>query len=161
MEEAPPKTIFFKRSHFATHLPADACYSPSHFWLAREPGGLWRVGFTKFAVRMLGELVDQAFDTPPGTAVKPGTILGWVEGFKAISDIYCVVDGVFQGGNPALPGNLGSIHEDPYGAGWLYRAAGEPDRNCMPALEYTDLLNATIDRMLEQQKGDASAPGNS
>jgi glycine cleavage system H protein len=153
MDDAQPKTIFFKRSNFATHLPADAFYSPSHYWLARQPDGLWRVGFTKFAVRMLGELVDQALETAPGTPVKPGTVLGWVEGFKAISDIYCVIDGVFHGGNPDLMGQLDQIHESPYGAGWLYLAEGEPDRNCMPALEYTDLLNATIDRMLEQQKG--------
>lgn len=152
MENPQPKTIFFKRSNFATHLPADAFYSPSHYWLSREPDGLWRVGFTKFAVRMLGDLVDQAFETPPGTPVRPGQILGWVEGFKAISDVYCVIDGVFHGGNPALKGKLSQINDAPYGEGWLYRAAGEPDRNCIPALEYVDLLNTTIDRMLEQQK---------
>lgn len=153
MESAPPQTLFFKRSHFVTHLPADVWYSPSHFWLAPEAEGVWRVGFTQFAVRMLGELVDQGFEAQPGDAVQPGRILGWIEGFKAISDLYCVVDGVFQGGNPALPGNLAAIHDDPYREGWLYRACGTPDRTCMPALEYVDLLNATIDRMLEQQKG--------
>lgn len=160
MENAPSQSLFFKRANFATHLPAEAFYSPSHFWLAREADGLWRVGFTKFAVRMLGELVDQAFDTPPGAAVKPGAVLGWVEGFKAISDIYCVIDGEFRGGNPALPGHLEMIHDDPYGAGWLYRAAGQPDRHCMPALEYIDLLNATIDRMLEGQKSADPASGH-
>lgn len=153
MDVAKPKTLFFKRSTFATHLPADALYSPSHYWMARDPDGVWRVGFTKFAVRMLGELVDQGFETKPGETIQPGKILGWIEGFKAISDLYGVIDGLFQGGNPGLQGKLELIHDDPYGAGWLYRASGEPDRNCMPALEYSDLLNATIDRMLEQQKG--------
>jgi len=153
MDDPKPQTIFFKRSNFATHLPAGALYSPSHYWLVREADGVWRVGFTKFAVRMLGELVDQAFETPAGSPIRPGMILGWVEGFKAISDIYGVIEGEFRGGNPELKGQLEQMHEDPYGAGWLYRAAGEPDRNCMPAFEYVDLLNATIDRMLEQQKG--------
>ncbi len=152
METADPKTIFFKRSHFATHLPADALFSPSHYWLLREPDGAWRVGFSKFAVRMLGDLVDQGFDVPVGAAIKPGAILGWIEGFKAISDIYGVIDGTFRGGNPSLQGRLDQINEAPYGAGWLYRATGEPDRNCMPALDYVNLLNATIDRMLAQQK---------
>jgi glycine cleavage system H protein len=152
------KTIFFKRSHFATHLPADALYSPSHYWLAPEPDGVWRVGFSKFAVRMLGDLVDQQFETSPGTAVKPGTLLGWIEGFKAISDIYCVVDGAFKGGNPDLKNNLSHVHEAPYTTGWLYRAAGQPDPNCMPALDYVGLLNATIDRMLAQQKDQISPP---
>lgn len=154
MDPAAPQTIFFKRSHFATHLPAEALYSPSHYWLVPESDGKWRVGFSKFAVRMLGELVDQGFDVPVGTAVKPGTILGWIEGFKAISDIYCVVDGTFEGGNPSLQGNLDQVNEAPYTTGWLYRAAGKPDDNCMPVQEYAALLNATIDRMMAQQKAE-------
>jgi glycine cleavage system H protein len=160
MDDARPKTIFFKRSHFATHLPAGALYSPSHFWLTPEPGGLWRVGFSKFAVRMLGDLVDQAFEVPVGEPVQPGKIIGWIEGFKAISDIYCVIDGTFQGGNPSLKGQLDLINQSPYDAGWLYRASGQPDPNCMPAGDYVDLLNATIDRMLARQK-DPGAPTDS
>ena len=152
MANATPQTVFFKRSHFATHLPADALYSPSHYWLIREPDGVWRVGFSKFAVRMLGDLVDQGFDVAEGAAIRPGTVLGWIEGFKAISDVYGVIDGTFRGGNPALKGRLELINEDPYGAGWLYRAAGEPDRNCLPVSDYVNLLHATIDRMLAQQK---------
>lgn len=158
MAEPNPKTVFFKRSHFATQLPADALYSPSHYWLAREPDGAWRVGFSKFAVRMLGDLVDQAFELPAGAAVKPGTILGWIEGFKAISDIYCVVDGIFQGGNPSLKAQLAQVNEAPYTTGWLYRASGEPDANCMPVHDYVNLLNATIDRMLAQQKDPPGPP---
>jgi glycine cleavage system H protein len=157
MENAAPKTIFFKRSHFATHLPADALYSPSHYWLQRDADGAWRVGFSKFAVRMLGDLVDQSFDVPEGAPVQPGKIIGWIEGFKAISDIYCVIEGTFGGANPGLKGRLEQINDDPYGAGWLYRAFGEPDRNCMPAQDYVNLLNATIDRMLAQQK-DSESP---
>lgn len=157
-DAAAPKTIFFKRSHFATHLPAEALYSPSHYWLQRESDGVWRVGFSKFAVRMLGDLVDQGFEVPEGAAIQPGKILGWIEGFKAISDIYGVIDGVFLGGNPALKGKLEQINDEPYGAGWLYRASGQPDRNCMPASDYVHLLNATIDRMLAQQKDGESAP---
>ena len=152
MDQSSPQTISFKRSHFATQLPADALYSPSHYWLIREPDGTWRVGFSKFAVRMLGDLVDQGFEIPEATAVRPGMIIGWIEGFKAISDIYCVIEGVFCGGNPSLKGQLDQINQSPYGAGWLYRAKGEPDSNCMPVLDYVNLLNATIDRMLSQQK---------
>lgn len=152
MESAPPKTIFFKRSHFVTHLPATALYSPSHYWLMPDGAGVWRVGFSKFAVRMLGDLVDQGFDVADGAAIQPGAVLGWIEGFKAISDIFGIVDGTFRGGNPDLKGRLELINEDPYGAGWLYRAAGEPDRNCLPVSDYVNLLHATIDRMLAQQK---------
>ena len=152
MDNAPAPTIFFKRSHFATHLPAGALFSPSHYWLRRTSDGTWRVGFSKFAVRMLGDLVDQGFEVAEGTAIKPGQILGWIEGFKAISDVYGVIEGTFCGGNPSLKGQLERINQDPYEAGWLYHATGEPDKNCMPAADYVNLLNATIDRMLAQQK---------
>ncbi len=157
MDPARPETLFFKRSHFATHLPADALFSPSHYWLRREADGIWRVGFSKFAVRMLGDLVDQGFEVSEGAAVQPGKIIGWIEGFKAISDIYCVVEGTFCGANPSLKGRLEQINESPYDAGWLYRAAGEPDKNCMSATSYIDLLNATIDRMLAKQR-ESDAP---
>ena len=50
-------TSFYKRSNFVTHLPVDCLYSPSHFWLREIAPGRWRVGFTKFATRMLGEIV--------------------------------------------------------------------------------------------------------
>lgn len=156
MAEVPPQTLFFKRSHFATHLPAAALFSPSHYWLLREPDGVWRVGFSKFAVRMLGDLVDQGFEVTEGTTIQPGQVLGWIEGFKAISDLYGVIDGTFLGGNPALKGQLELVNEAPYDAGWLYRARGEPDRNCLSATDYISLLNATIDRMLAQQKDGAS-----
>lgn len=158
MDPANAKTISFRRSHFATQLPADALYSPSHYWMARDPDGIWRVGFSKFAVRMLGDLVDQAFEIPEGTEVHAGMIIGWIEGFKAISDIYCVIEGVFCGGNPSLKGQLELINRSPYDAGWLYRAKGEPDKNCIPVLDYVNLLNATIDRMLAQQKDSSPTP---
>ena len=52
--------IRFKHSRFSTRLPADYMYSPSHYWMAKDSQqeDLWRVGFTKFATRMLGELVE-------------------------------------------------------------------------------------------------------
>jgi glycine cleavage system H protein len=158
MDEPTPPTLFFKRSHFVTHLPVAALYSPSHYWLVPEADSVWRVGFSKFAVRMLGELVDLGFNVQPGEAVKPGMVLGWIEGFKAISDIFGVIDGTFHGGNPSLAGKLEQVHAAPYSTGWLYRAAGKPDESCMPAADYATLLNATIDRMLAQQKGEEAFP---
>jgi len=32
------------------------------------------------------------FETQPGARVEPGQIIGWVEGFKAISDLFCVAE---------------------------------------------------------------------
>ena len=151
------QTFFYKRSNFVTHLPVDCLYSPSHFWLAREEPGRWRIGFTKFATRMLGEIVDCQFEKEPDAPVSSGEIIGSIEGFKAISDIYCVADGRFVGANRALRENIELVGKDPYGAGWLYVVEGTPDAKCGDLASYQQLLDATIDRMLEKQKSDSGS----
>ena len=150
------KPLYYKRSHFVTQLPVDFLYSPSHFWLARQPGDVWRVGMTKFATRMLGDMVDYGFEVQPDAPVATGQIIGWVEGFKAISDVYCVLEGSFSRVNPGLKDKITAINKDSYGNGWLYEVRGEPDAKCVDVQAYKTLLDETIDRILEKQKGDAS-----
>ena len=106
------------------------------------------------AVRMLGDMVDHAFDTQTGAPVRPGLVLGWIEGFKAISDLFCVAAGTFAGPNPLLQERIQVVNKDPYGAGWLYRVDGNPDSRCMDVEAYRDLLDKTIDRILEKQKAE-------
>lgn len=144
-------TIFYKRSTFVTHLPAGALFSPSHYWLLEEEENIWRIGFTKFATRMLGDLVDHQFEKVAGAPMESGEIVGSVEGFKAISDLYSPVSGVFIEGNPVLKEDPEMIGTDPYGKGWLFRASGAPDARCTSVDGYKTLLDATIDRMLEKE----------
>jgi glycine cleavage system H protein len=152
MSSGPLKTLHYKRATFATQLPVDFRYSPSHAWAGPVGEDRWRVGLTKFATRMLGEMVDHGIDVEAGAAVAPGQILGWVEGFKAISDLYCIGAGQFAGRNPALLENIKLISKEPYTGGWLYEMSGRPDDNCMDVTAYRDLLDRTIDRILAQQK---------
>ena len=147
-------TLLFKRSQFATRLPLDCSYNPSHFWARQDEDNVWRVGFTKFATRMLGDMVDHDFEAEPGTAVAPGQILGWVEGFKAISDVYSFCSGEFVGRNSALHENIALIDKKPYDEGWLYEMTGNPDDKCVDAEGYAAILNQTIDKMLEQQQAE-------
>jgi glycine cleavage system H protein len=153
MQSEPLKTLHYKRSHFVTQLPLDFRYSPSHAWITRHDEKSWRVGLTKFATRMLGDMVDHGFELNPGAPVKTGEIVGWVEGFKAISDLYCIASGLFQGGNPVLKQKITLVNKDCYGQGWLYLVEGEPDAKCMDVHAYRELLDKTIDKILEQQKG--------
>jgi len=154
MNQPAPKTLHYKRSHFVTRLPLDYLYSPSHFWLAPQAGDLWRVGFTKFATRMLGDMVDCGFELKAEAPVASGQIIGWIEGFKAISDIFCVLDGKFSGINPVLKEKIAVIDQEPYGAGWIYEAHGRPDGRCVDVQTYKTFLDQTIDRILEKQKAD-------
>ena len=118
--------------------------------------GRWRVGFTKFATRMLGEIVEVQWEKTDGAAVASGEIIGSIEGFKAISDIYCAADGRFAGGNSALREKIELVGAEPYGAGWLYEVEGTPDAKCVDLQSYRALLDTTIDRILEKQSHEGS-----
>jgi len=153
-------TVSYKRATFVTQLPKSYLYTQSHGWLARvetDVGSrVWRVGYTKFALRMLGELVDVQFECPPDAAVQTGDIIGSIEGFKAISDLYCAGTGRFVRGNPALASSLAELTVRPYETGWLYELEGEPDERSLDVAGYQALLDATIDRMLEKQQQEES-----
>lgn len=145
-------TILYKRATFVTHLPTDYLYTQSHSWLKRIAENEWRVGYTKFALRMLGELVDIKFEAKPGAKIRVADIIGSIEGFKAISDIYCVGDGNFGSENSGLAAGLEYVGEKPYEDGWLYQFTGRPDPRAMDVNGYRALLDATIDRLLEKQR---------
>jgi glycine cleavage system H protein len=144
---APSAGLRYKRSRFTTRLPTAYRYTAAHMWLADEGAGTWRVGFTKFAVRMLGEVVESGFEVAPGAAVEVGQVIGWLEGFKASTDLYCPLDGGFVGGNPLLDKQADRVHGDPYGEGWLFRGKGTPEEGAMDVHAYVAVLDAAIDRI--------------
>src|SRR5262245_44519932 len=76
------ETVYYKRSRFSSRLPAGYRYTPSHYWLHETEPGIWQVGFTKFATRMLGEMVEFDFTVPKGEIIQAGQTIGWMEGFK-------------------------------------------------------------------------------
>lgn len=125
-------------------------YTAAHYWLLEEVPGVWRVGFTRFATRMLGDFVEMGWEPAAGARVAVGETIGWVEGFKALTELYSVVEGEFLGGNPLLEEDITRTDSDPYGEGWLYRVQGEPEPNRMDVNGYVTLLDETIDRMLEK-----------
>jgi glycine cleavage system H protein len=139
--------IHYRRSRFSTRLAGDRLYTASHFWALEHEPGLWRVGLTKFAARMLGDVVDIGFDAEAGTTVTLGDVVGWFEGFKARTDLYTIVTGTFMRGNPELDQDVDIIDRERYGRGWLYEVRGTPDADACDAAGYAAILDATIDRM--------------
>jgi len=148
MPESRNGTIYYKRSRFLTHLPVGHLYTRSHYWLAEVEKGTWRIGMTRFASRMLGDIVEFGFNAKPGETVTVGQPIGWLEGFKAISDIYCVGDGAFHRQNPALDQDITLLDTKPYAEGWLYEILGNPEPQAMDVNNYIAILDETIDRML-------------
>lgn len=139
--------LLYRRVLFRTRLLGDRLYTPSHFWIQQQDDGLWRVGLTKFASRMLGDVVEIGFDAQPGDAVNIGDAIGWFEGFKARSDLYSVAGGVFRGTNPLLVDRIAVVDDDRYRRGWLYEVEGVAEPDAMDMHRYATLLDETIDRM--------------
>lgn len=151
MTRRPGETIPYKRARFSTRLPVDRRYTASHYWLVEETPGVWRAGLTKFATRMLGDLVEYEFTVPGGDSVTLGREIGWLEGFKAVSTIYSVVEGEFLGAGDGLREDITALDRDPYGRGWLYHVRGRSDPAAVDVNNYMAILDATIDKMLESR----------
>ncbi len=153
----PLQFVRFKHARFSARFPEGFRYSRSHYWMAPVEGEptLWRVGFTKFATRMLGELVEAQFKVKEGEAIAPGDAIGHVEGFKAASDVLCVMRGTFGAMNPALQVDACIVKNDPptKSAGSTPRAANRR-KISLDVQGYVALLQTTIQRMAEAGHGE-------
>ena len=145
--------VRYRRNRFSARLPASCRYTRSHAWLLEVSPGQWRVGLTSFATRMLGEIVEFGFDVKAGAPVKTSDVIGFIEGFKAVSDLFCVVDGTFEGANAAARADPALIWAKPHDEGWLYLARGTPDRDSTDVAGYVAFLDETIDRLMLQPGG--------
>lgn len=106
------------------------------------------MGLTKFATRMLGEMVEMGLEVQSGASVKVGQVIGWVECLKAASDLFCMGTGEMLGANEALNDDPELLHKDPYGRGWLYAFRGTPEPDAVDAEGYAAFLDEVISKML-------------
>jgi glycine cleavage system H protein len=159
MSRARGDTLYYKRSRFVTHLPTDRRYTSSHFWLVQEDPGVWRVGLTRFALRMLGEIVEVSFQVVAGDRLALGQVIGALEGFKAVSELYSTVEGSFLGTGDEIERDITVLETDPYERGWLFRARGTIEPRHLDVHGYTALLDTTIDKMLETRHDEPEEQG--
>ena len=146
------ETIPYRRSRFVTDLPRNRRYTASHCWLAEEPHGVWRVGFTKFAAWLLGDLVEYEFSVRTGLAVAAGQEIGWVEGLKSLTSIHSVVSGEFLNSGDEISADITLIDSDPYQRGWLYRVRGDPAADAVDVHGYAAILDAAVDDAVRNRR---------
>jgi glycine cleavage system H protein len=151
MSASRDQTVYYKRSRFTTHLPRDRRYSPAHYWMLEESAGIWRIGFTRFATRMLGDMVEFDFVVKEGQVVALGDEIGTVEGLKAVTSLFACGSGYFLGESAQLRSDVTLVESDPYGKGWLYKLRGVADPDAVDVDGYVAILDATIDKMMENR----------
>ena len=113
----------------------DLLYCETHEWVRVEEsdaGKLAVVGISAFAVEQLTDLVY--IELPQvGTTATAGQEFGEVESVKAVSPLYSPVTGEIVEVNTELPGNLETLGDDPYGAGWIIKVR-ITDESSLPGL---------------------------
>ena len=91
---------------------------------------------------MLGDLVEHGFEVKVDEAIEVGQTIGWIEAFKAITDIYGIGVGTFVEANATLETTPATFDKDCYGAGWLYKFQGTPGSDALSAEAYTQTLDS-------------------
>lgn len=102
-------------------IPSDLHYTEEHEYLkATEDDDVYAVGITDYAQ---GELGDVVFVELPdvGAAFSKMDVFGTIEAVKAVSDLYCPLEGEVVAVNDALDDDPSLVNSDPYGEGWMIR----------------------------------------
>ena len=102
-------------------IPSDLHYTEEHEYLkATEEDGVYAVGITDYAQ---GELGDVVFVELPevGASFNQMEVFGTIEAVKAVSDLYCPLQGEVVGVNDALDDDPSLVNSDPYGTGWMIK----------------------------------------
>lgn len=143
--------LIFLMGKYEARFPTDRQYVRSHMWFQAE-AGVYRVGFTAFAVRMLQDVYFLDWSIEPGTEVRAKQEIGEIESSKAISSLHAPADGTLLRFNPELMKDPTAINVDNYGKGWLFEF--EPQGAVLlSAAEYVSHLEAIWEDTQRQIKG--------
>ena len=104
-----------------SEIPSDLHYTEEHEYLkATDEDGVYAVGVTDYAQ---GELGDVVFLELPdvGSSFGKMDVFGTIEAVKAVSDLYCPLEGEVVAVNEALDDDPSLVNSDPYGDGWMIK----------------------------------------
>ena len=137
-----------RRSWF--DVPDGIGLHPGHAW-ALPVNGLMKVGVDDFAHHLVGPLT--AVDLPvPGTELRQGRpAFSLVVGDTRVP-VLSPADGMVTERNAAATARPGELHQDPYGAGWLFEMSPAE-----PAWSFKQLLSGEAARAYVESCASAMA----
>ena len=148
------KPLVFMMGKSPAILPVDRHYAPNHMWVV-EADGLLQLGFSAYAVRLLGDMHHIEWSVKIGNRVEAGQQVGYVEASKATSDLYSPVAGTVEHLNESVVATPGLINSNLYDSAWLLELKGGATGLLTPAA-YVKHLEATwpfAQRLLKGQAG--------
>ncbi len=126
-------------------LPADRLFHKGHAWAQAGASGLVTVGMTDFAAKLVGPSMSMSLPEA-GTRVSQGDRAWQLRADGRAIDMLSPVDGTVVEVNPDAMQHPAGIHDDPYGAGWLFRV--QPSRL---RANITNLLSGKVARQWMEQ----------
>jgi glycine cleavage system H protein len=122
--------------------PQELKYTTDHEWVDLGDEGPARVGITQFAADSMGDIVYVQLPAV-GAQLVAGEACGEIESTKSVNEVYSPVTGEVTEVNSAVDTNPGLINSDPYGEGWLFKAAVRDVGDLLSADDYADHVEKT------------------
>ena len=148
------KPLVFMMGKSPAILPVDRRYASNHMWVL-EDAGVLQIGFSAYAVRLLGDMHHLKWSIGAGSRIEAGQQIGYVEASKATSDLYSPVVGTIERFNDSVVSTPGLINSNLYDSAWLLELRGDSSGLLLPA-DYVKHLEATwpfAQRLLKGQAG--------
>ena len=125
-------SLTFMMGNFAAEFPTDRQYAKNHMWAERQDG-VWRFGFSAYAVRLLQDVYFLDWSVQAGMELTEKQEIGSIESKKAESSLYAPIAGKLTRFNDELLADPSAINLDKYGAGWLFDMEGGGENLLDPA----------------------------
>ncbi len=116
--------LTFMMGEFAARFPQDRRYAKNHMWARATDSGVFRFGFSAYAVRLLQDVYFLDWTVDPGIRLRERDEIGAIESKKAESDLFAPISGTLREFNPSLMADPSAINVDGYGGGWLFEMSG-------------------------------------
>jgi glycine cleavage system H protein len=148
--------LAFLMGKFAAILPAGRRYCRNHMWCQPASAGVYRFGFTAYAIRLMQDVYFLDWSVNAGDAVALKQQIGNIETSKAVSDLFAPIAGTMTVINQDVLKDPSQINVDGYGKGWLFEMSGDAG-GTLDAHGYHDFLAANWDqtqRILKGQMGE-------
>ncbi|MEM9186531.1 MAG: glycine cleavage system protein H [Planctomycetota bacterium] len=111
--------LHFMMGEFRAEFPTDRAYAKNHMWALKQADGVWRFGFTAYAVRLLQDVYFLDWEIDAGAELAEKQEIGQIESQKAEASLYAPLAGRVTAINQTLLADPSAINVDKYGAGWL------------------------------------------
>jgi glycine cleavage system H lipoate-binding protein len=146
-------------------LAQDCHFHNGHTWAYVDDGGLIRIGFDDFSLKVMGE-PDALMLPLTGQEINMGKA-GWGLRRKDNSaDVLSPVNGIIMEVNSDIRNNPGATAKDPYGNGWLFAVHTSDIKASMKVLikddDATEWISSEVgalENMIESVAGPITADG--